>query len=212
MKYRILGPLEIGEGDSQAVIAGGKQRALLALLLLHANEVVSVERLIDELWGDEPPETAAKTLQVHVSRLRKTLRANGAAAVDATDPRGRIDRDDVLVTRPRGYMIRVEPDDLDLSQFEDLVRVGEQGLGDDDPGRAETLLSQALALWRGPALSDVAFGSFGEHELGRLDELRLRARELLIDARLALGRHAEVIGELEALAAEHPLRRGCRVS
>jgi YVTN family beta-propeller protein len=211
VRYRILGPLEVGEGDSPTPIAAGKQRALLALLLLHANEVVPVDRLIDELWGDEPPETAAKSVQVHVSRLRKTLRANGATGAGSPGDGGGSDGgDDVVVTRSRGYMIRVEPEDLDLRRFEDLLAAGDVALGEDDPDGAEKLLTQALALWRGPALADVAFGSFAQHELGRLDELRLRAQEQRIEARLALGRNAEVIGELEPLTAEHPLKEGLR--
>jgi YVTN family beta-propeller protein len=203
LDFRILGPLEVGDRGSPVAISGAKQRALLALLLLHANEVVPVGRLIDELWGEEPTETAAKSLQVYVSRLRKTLRAtNGGDRADAPD--------EVLVTRPRGYMLRVEPGELDLERFERLLAEGEAALRDNEIARAESLLSQALSMWRGPPLAGVDFGSVARSEVGRLEELRLRAQEQRIEAELSLGRHSEAIGELEALIAEHPLRERLR--
>ena len=196
MRYRILGPLEVGAKGSPLPISSAKQRALLAILLLHANEVVSVERLIDELWGQSPPETAAKSLQVYVSRLRKALRGNAAGGA--------------LLTRPGGYMIRVEPGELDLDRFEKLLADGDKALRQGDGRRAATLLTDALAMWRGPPLTDVEFGSLGHDEIGRLEEMRLRAEEQRIEANLRLGRHAEVIGELEALVAVHPLRERLR--
>jgi YVTN family beta-propeller protein len=201
--FRILGPLEVGERGMPLAISGAKQRALLAILLLNANKVVPVERLIDELWGEQPTETAAKSLQVYVSRLRKVLRTDGDADEDITG-------DEVLLTRPRGYMVRVEPGELDLERFERLLAEGEAALGENDPRRANDLLSEALALWRGPPLADVEFGSVARNEVGRLEELRLRAQERWIETEVALDRHAEAVGVLEALVAEHPLNERLR--
>ena len=188
MEFRLLGPLEVAEHDRSLALGGVKQRSLLAVLLLHANEVVSADRLIDELWGDAPPPTAAKSLQVHVSRLRKEL------------GEGR------LATRAPGYVLHVDPSELDLARFEQLV--GEARTA--DPGGAAQKLRQALALWRGPALADLAYEPFAQAEIARLEELRLAALEQRIDADLATGRHAELVGELEALVAEHPLRERLR--
>lgn len=199
LRYRILGPLEVGDRGSPLPIAGAKQRALLAVLLLHANEAVSIERLIDELWGERPPETAIKSLQVYVSRLRKILRADDAGGADGPE-------NGVLVTSPGGYMIRVEPGELDLDRFKALLAEGDAVLREGDGRRAAILLTDALDIWRGPPLTDVEFGSLGRDEIGRLDDLRLRAQEQRIEANLVLGRHAEVTGELQALVAEHPLR------
>jgi DNA-binding SARP family transcriptional activator len=181
MEFRILGPLEVLDGDRPVPLGGPRQRALLAILLTRANEVVSTERLIDELWGEQPPRAAANTVQYYVSQLRKTLGA------------------DRIVTRPPGYLIRIEPRELDLERFEQLVQ---QGRPDD--------LSEALGLWRGPALADLAYEAFAQAEIARLEEVRLAALEQRIDADLTLGRHAELVGELEALVAEHPLRERLR--
>jgi DNA-binding SARP family transcriptional activator len=183
MEFRILGPLEVAEGGRQVAIAGSKQRALLAILLLHPNAVVSRDRLIDELWGASPPETAPTALQIHVSQLRKSL--------------GR----DVIVTRAPGYMIRVEADELDLERFEQLV---EEARGKDAAAAAETL-REALRLWREPPLADLD-GSVALPERGQLEEQRLSALEHRIDAELELGLHGEQVPELEALVREEPLR------
>jgi YVTN family beta-propeller protein len=196
MDYRILGPLEVAEDDREVVLGRGRQRSLLALLLLHANEVVSSERLIDELWGDAPPPTAAKTVQVYVSQLRKSLR-NG-------DPEG------PLLTRGPGYVLRIGPDELDLHRFERAVADGRRALDSDAPDRAAAALRAGLSMWRGPPLADFAYEPFAQAEIARLEELRLAAIEQRIDADLELGRQAEVVGELEALVAEHPLREGLR--
>ncbi len=188
MEFRLLGPLEVIEGERSLALGGVKPRSLLALLLLHANEVVSADRLIDQLWGDEPPATAAKSVQVHVSRLRKEL------------GEGR------LVTRAPGYLLQVEPSELDLARFEQL-------LGDargTDPENARQKLRQALALWRGNALADLEYEPFAQIEIARLEELRQAALEQRIDADLATGRHTELVGELEALVVEHPLRERLR--
>ena len=194
----MLGPLEVFDGTRAVVIGGGKRRSLLALLLLHSNEVVSADRLIDELWGERPPPTAAKGLQVYVSQLRKELQ-NGA------------ERDgDVLVTRANGYLLRLGSDDLDVQRFERSVSAGERALAAGEADRAAQRLRQGLALWRGPPLADFTYEPFAQQEIARLDELRLVALEQRIDADLALGRHAQVIAELEALVREHPLRERIR--
>jgi predicted ATPase/DNA-binding SARP family transcriptional activator len=192
--FGILGPLEVTDHGREPVIASGKQRALLAILLLHANEVVSSDRLIEELWGEQPPASVAKSLQVQVSRLRKALGG----------------REGPLITGPNGYSIRVAPGELDLERFTRLAEDGRRALGADDPGRGADLLREALSLWRGPPLADFAFESFAQPEIGRLEELRLAALEDRLDADLACGQHAELVGELEALVAAHPLRERLR--
>ena len=192
MEFRILGPLEVWDGGCEVSLGGRKPRALLALLLLHPNEVVSADRLIDELWGEDPPERAAAALRVNVSRLRKAL------------------PQDVLATRSPGYVIRVEPDELDLHRFERLVDEGRSLLARGLAADASERLREALSLWRGPALADFAYESFAQTAIARLEEIRLAAVELRIDADLALGRHDELVGELEALVAEQPLRERLR--
>ena len=186
-EFRILGPLEVADESGRIALAGKKQRALLALLLLHANEVVSRDRLIDELWGEEPPATAANALQVHVHALRKLL--------------GR----DRLETRGTGYVLHVEPGELDLHRFEQFVDEAESALAQNPAAAADTL-RRALELWRGPALGDFAYEELAQAEIARLEELRLAAQESLIEASLASGRHADVVAELEDLTRSHPLR------
>ena len=173
--------------------------ARLALFLLHANETLSSDRLIDELWGERPPATAAKTVQVYISRLRKTLtdEADEASA-------------GVVVTREHGYELAVDPDRLDAHRFEALVAEGRTALAAGRPGRAAEVLEQSLSLWRGPPLADLAYERFAQREIARLDDLRVAASEQLIEAKLALGAHAEVLGELEALIGEHPFRERLR--
>jgi len=193
--FRILGPLEVTDQGREPVIAGGKQRALLAILLLHANEVVSSDRLIEELWGEQPPASVAKSLQVHVSRLRHALERDGGNGADS-----------VVVTRGGGYLVRVGPGELDLERVERLIEEGSGALAEGAPERALELLREALALWRGPPLAEFAYQSFAQGEIARLEELRLTAIEQRIDAELALGRHAHLIGELERLVELHPYR------
>jgi DNA-binding SARP family transcriptional activator len=189
MEFRILGPLEAYEAGKQIPVGGAKQRALLAVLLLQANRVVASDRLIDALWDEQPPETARKAVQVYVSQLRKLLGA------------------DVLVTRSPGYLLRVEPGMLDLDRFEALRREAR----DADPEIAADKLREALALFRGRPLADLANERFAQGEIARLEELGLAALEERIEAELRLGLHAELASELEALAAENPLReRLCR--
>jgi DNA-binding SARP family transcriptional activator len=189
VEFRILGPLEVVEQGRSLALGGARQRALLALLLTRANQVVSTDRLIDELWGERAPKAAANALQYHVSRLRKLLASSEA-----------------IVTREPGYLIRVGSNELDMLRFERLVEEGQRS----SPEAAAKLLREALALWRGPALADLAHESFAQSEILRLEELRLVALEGRIDADLALGRAAELVAELEALAGEHPLRERLR--
>ena len=189
MEFRVLGPLEVADGDSLVPLAGA-QRALLALLLLSANEVVSSDRLIEELWGDRSPESGRTALQVRVSQLRKALGEWGG----------------LVVTRAPGYVLRVDAEQLDLVRFERLVAEAEGA----DPGVAASKLREGLSLWRGSPLADLGFESFAQPAIARLEELRLVAIEKRVDADLALGRHAEVVGELEALVVEHPLRERVR--
>ena len=182
----------MGWGAALFPSAGHKPRALLALLLLHPNEVVSADRLIDELSSEDSPERAGAALRVNVSRLRKAL------------------AQDVLTTRSPGYVIRVEPDDLDLHRFERLVDEARGLRARDLAADAAERLREALSLWRGPALADFAYESFAQAAIALLEEIRLAAVELRIDADLALGRHDELVGELEALVAEQPLRERLR--
>jgi predicted ATPase/DNA-binding SARP family transcriptional activator len=188
VEFRILGPLELVENGRSVELAGARQRTLLALLLLHANEVVSSDRLIDGLWGERPPATAAKVLQNAVSQLRRSL------------------GDGVVVTRAPGYLLQVDPDAVDAHRFEALLEQGRSALAAGGPAQAARVLREALGLWRGQALDGFAYEPFAEGEATRLEELRLRALEERIEADLALGRHADLVGELERLVTEHPLR------
>jgi len=188
MEFRLLGPLEVVEHDRSLALGGRKQRSLLAILLLHANDVVSTERLIDELWGESPPATVAKSIQVYVSRLRKQLGGSR------------------LVTRTPGYVLHADPSELDVARFERLVVEARSA----DPRTAAERLREALALWRGPPLADLAYERFAQAEIARLGELRVAALEQRIDAELASGRHVEVVGDLEALVSEYPLRERLR--
>jgi DNA-binding SARP family transcriptional activator len=187
VEYRILGRLEVNDDGRAVAIGGPKPRALLAILLLHANAVVSRERLIDELWDASPPETATAALQVHVSQLRKAL------------------GHDAIATRSPGYLIHVEEGQLDLDRFERLIDIARTK---ESAAAAETL-RDALALWRGPPLADVD-DAVARPERGRLEEQRLSALEQRIEADLALGRHAELVPELDRLVREHPLRERLR--
>jgi DNA-binding SARP family transcriptional activator len=192
VEFRILGPLEVRHEGRPVRIDGAKERALLAFLLLHAGEPVSVDRLIDELWGDSPPATARKSVQVRVAGLRRVLPG------------------DVLLTRGDAYLIRLQPTQLDLHRFEQLVSDASRLLADGDPTAAVATLHDALALWRGPPLADFAYEPFAQPAIARLEELRAHALELRIDAHLELGRHARVVGELEGLVAAHPFRERVR--
>jgi DNA-binding SARP family transcriptional activator len=198
MEFRILGPLEVLDEGRLVRLGGGKQRALLAMFLLHRGETLSTDRLIDELWGERPPATAAKALQVHISRLRKAL--------------GLEDHDSgvVVVTREHGYELKLDPECLDVHRFDRLLAEGRSELAAGRPERALAALEGALSLWRGPPLGDLAYEPFAQREIARFEDLHMAALEQLFDAKLALGRHGEVIGELEALIGEYPYREGLR--
>jgi DNA-binding SARP family transcriptional activator len=188
MEFRILGPLEVRRGEESLRLGGMQQRALLAILLLHANTPVTIDRLIEELWPERPPATAAHTVRVYVSNLRKLL------------------GHERLVTSGPGYLIRVERDELDLERFERLAQEGREALGTRAPDRAAAWFADALALWRGEALADFVYEPFAQGPIARLQELRLTALEDRLDADLASGRHTDLVGELQALVAEHRLR------
>ena len=190
MEVRILGPLEVRAGDRVLPVTGARQRALLAVLALHANEVVSSDRLLDELWEEEQPGSGATALQVRVSQLRKALGAAGKR----------------IETEQPGYVLRLGHDELDLFSFERLLAEADGA----EPGTAAARLREALALWRGAALSEFAYERFAQAAIGRLEELRLVAIERRVEADLALGRQGQVVAELEGLIVEHPLREGFR--
>ena len=197
MEFKVLGPLEVRENGTVLELGGAKQRAVLALLLLHANEVVSLERLIDGIWGERPPDTAAAAVHGSISRLRKALEPEGAPYR-------------LLQTHAPGYVVTAETEAVDSHRFECLAAEGKDALERGDAARAAKLLYEALGLWRGPALADIAHTIADRTEVDRLEEERLAALEERIDADLALGRHAVLVPELEALAARHPLRERLR--
>jgi DNA-binding SARP family transcriptional activator len=201
IEFRILGPLEVLNEGRPVALGGGKPRALLAVLLLHPNEVLTTDRLVDELWGERAPPTAAKAVHVHVSRVRKALAAGAADGGHGEGP---------LVTRERGYELRLDPERLDSQRFERLVAEGRRELAEGRPRRALAALEEALSLWRGEPLADLAYEPFAQAEIARLNDLRVGALELLVEAKLGLGRHAEVVGELETLIADHPYRERLR--
>jgi peptide/nickel transport system substrate-binding protein len=188
VEFRVLGPVEVrADGDALA-LGGRKQRALLAFLLLHANEPVSRDRLIEALWGDRPPPSVQQSLDSYVSRLRRALGP------------GR------LLRRPSGYTVVVEPGELDLARFEELVADAREAAARNSAAEAAARLRTALGLWRGPALADILYEPFAAREAERLEERRLAALELRIDAELVAGHGRELVSELEALVYEHPLR------
>src|SRR5262245_24320955 len=192
MEFRILGPLEVRGEDGEVRLRAGKERALLALLLLNANRTLAVDGIVDGLWGEDVPETAQKMVQVYVSHLRKLL------------PR------DTLRTRPPGYALAVEPEQLDLHRFETAVAEARAELEAGDAGVAAERFAEALALWRGPALAEFTGEPLAQIEAARLDDLRMYAVEGRLEAELALGRHDAAVSELEALVAQHPLRERLR--
>ena len=203
MEFRALGDLEVLEDGLAVALGSHQQRAVLAVLVLSAGEVVSSDRLVEALWGDRPPATAAKTVQVYISRLRKTL--NGAQA-------GTSASEGWIVTVDHGYVLRVDPEQVDVRAFERLLERGRAAFADREFDAAAMVLTRALGLWRGAPLADFTFDAFAAGEIARLRELRLEALEIRIDAGLALGRHAALVAELEALTAEHPLRERLRAA
>jgi YVTN family beta-propeller protein len=192
MEFLVLGPLEVRDGASSLPLGGAKQRALLAILLLHNGQVVATDTLVDALWGERPPETAPTALHGLVSSLRKLLGT------------------ELIVTRSPGYLVRLGSHRLDLDRFEALARAGLRALDQGDASRAATRLGAALELWRGPALGDVRDTPLVQPEIRRLEELRSAVLEDRIEADLALGRSAEVVGELESLVAREPFRERLR--
>ncbi len=187
-EFSVLGPLEVRCDGEPVGLGGQRQRALLALLLLNANRVVGTEQLVDRLWGEHPPPTATASLQNGIGHLRKALGA------------------DRVETRPPGYRIRVDGDELDLTSFERVLHDARSL----PPEVRATALRDSLARWRGPPLADFTYEAFAQSEIARLEELRLTALEERIDADLELGRDAELVGELESLIAAHPLRERLR--
>ena len=194
MEYRILGGLEVQDGARAVPVRGPRRRALLVHLLVNANEVVPVERLLEDLWGGDQPASGISALRVRVSQLRKAIE----------------DGEAVILTRPPGYVLHVAPDELDALRFERLLAQGRKARAAGKADLAAAMLRDALALWRGPALADVAYEPWAQAESARLEELRKVALEERIDADLALGRHAELVGELEALVTAEPLRERLR--
>jgi DNA-binding NarL/FixJ family response regulator/DNA-binding SARP family transcriptional activator len=195
VEYRILGPLEVVDEGEPVSLGRLKERLVLAVLLLHANEFVSRERLIDELWGESPPPTARKAVNVYVSQLRKALTRNGR---------------DPIATADGGYRFGVEPGELDSTRMDHLLATARERAAAGELETAAELLREALALWRGPALAGLLLESHGRDEVAQLDELRLTALMDRIDCDLALGRHEDVLGELHVLVGEHPLRERLR--
>ena len=192
MRFQILGPCEAYQDGSPLPLGGVKQRALLAALLLDAGRVVSADKLIDDLWGEEAPFQARHNLQELVSQLRKTLRTAGTG--------------DYIVTRASGYVIELAPGELDLHRFELLVSEGRESFSAGDATTAAAKIAEALALWQGPPLADLAFEGFAQQEIARLEELRVSVIEERIAVELALGRHADIVGELQSLVSANPLR------
>jgi DNA-binding SARP family transcriptional activator len=196
MRFHVLGPLEVEADDGPVALGGPKERLLLAHLLARPNQVVSVEALVQGLWGEQPPPTAAKTLQSHVKRLRRVLepgRARGAVG-------------EVLVTRQPGYLLRVAPGALDAARFEELTDKARRALADGAAPAAGAMLREALGLWQGQAFEEFLDTDVGAAESDRLAELRLVAQEDRIEADLQVGRHRELVAELEGLVRDQPLR------
>jgi DNA-binding SARP family transcriptional activator/streptogramin lyase len=193
MEFRILGPLEAVEDGRTVALGPSKQRALLAVLLLHVNEVISRDRLIEDLWGERAPETAAASLHTYVSKLRRVLEPGNVA-----EPQ-------VLITRAPGYLLEVDPAQVDLQRFELLAARGKRELVAGEPTAAATL-AEALSLWRGSPLYEFGSAPFVLAESRRLQELWISTVEDRIDADLSVGRHRDVVAELDALVAKHPYR------
>jgi DNA-binding SARP family transcriptional activator len=192
VEFRVLGPLQVLDDGRPVPLGGGKQRATLAILLLHRNEVASRDQLIDGIWGASPPPTAVPTLKTYISRLRRVLPEDGRGAR--------------LTTQPPGYRLRVEPSELDLERFETLLGQSRSALASGEVRTARESLGKALSLFRGTPLQDLTYAPFAPAEIGRLEAARLSALEQRLDADLATGRHAEVVDELESLVARHPFR------
>lgn len=201
MQFRILGPLEVWNGDQRIALSAPKPRALLAILLLHADQVVSTDRLIDELWGERAPPTARNIIQGYVAELRRALQGGQ----DVLAPAGHL-----LVTSPPGYRLQVTPGALDLHRFEELFAQAKAAIREAAPDQAAGLLRAALRLWRGPVLANVAETPSVQTAVQKLEERRLAALEERIEAELALGGHSDLVGDLRGLVAEFPFRERLR--
>jgi DNA-binding SARP family transcriptional activator len=195
VEFKILGPLEVTRNGAPVVLQGMKQRIVLAALVSAANDVVSVDCLVDWLWQWSVPAKASAIIQAHVSRLRRILEPDRQPWAAP----------DLLLRRSPGYLLQVEPDQVDALRFERLLTEGRAALERDEPQRAAELLRTALAIWRGRALADVALVGPAQDPISRLDSLRLSATAMRIEADLVLGRHFAVVPELESLRREHPL-------
>lgn len=189
MEFRVLGPLEVTDGAADLTPSAARLCAVLSLFLLRHNQPISANKLIQELWGESPPRSALPTLQTYVYRLRRAL-----------GPR--------VFTRSAGYVLEINPSDLDLCQFDELLREGKESLGQGRYEGASSLLSQAESLWRGPALDGVALGEVLSAHVTRIEESRLSAMDMRLDADLRLGRHRDMIGELKELTSTNPLHEG----
>jgi DNA-binding SARP family transcriptional activator/class 3 adenylate cyclase/tetratricopeptide (TPR) repeat protein len=196
IEFLMLGPLEARRAGQPLKLGSIKHRMLLAKLLLHANQVLSTDELIDTVWGERPPPTVRQSLQNHVAALRRLIEQAGTPA----------GRPRTLLTRDPGYLLQVDPDQIDLHRFRRMVDEGRAALEGGEPWTAARLLHEAVALWRGPVLADVVVAGASWPELAGIDELEISAIEARIEADLVAGRHAELIGELEALIRLHPLR------
>jgi DNA-binding SARP family transcriptional activator len=193
VELRILGPFQVcDDSGREVVLPTGRERALLAALVLRRDEVVSVDALVDALWGEAAPGTAVKAVQGYVSHLRRVLGSDGA-----------------IVTQAPGYVLRVPAEAVDARRFESLAAQGWRTL-EDDPAAALVTFERALRLWRGSALAEFGFAEFAQREIRRLEELRLETLEGRFEAMLQLGRHGAVVAELETRVAEHPLRERLR--
>ena len=200
MEVRILGPLEVTRGGTPLALGGTKQRAVFAMLALRVNRVVSMDFLVDGLWGTAPPTDPTNVVQVYLSRLRKALHPAGTPETRTTA---------ALIRRKPGYLLQLDPEHLDLHRFQRLAREGSQLLPA-APDAAAAALTDALGLWRGVPLAEFTEEPFARDEIPRLEELRLNALTARIQADLAVGRHAELIGELEDLTVRYPLHEGLR--
>jgi DNA-binding SARP family transcriptional activator len=192
VEFRILGTMEVLDGDQRVDLPAGRGRALLALVVLHTGEVVSAERLIDELWGEYPPATASTVVQGLVSKLRRLLEPG----------RGKGEPAGILETVGPGYRLAVDPDAIDANRFKRLLDEARLATGEARSAK----LAGALRLWRGPALADFTYEPFAQQAIAALEELRLAAIEDRIDADLALGQHIDLVAEIEELVAAHPFR------
>ncbi|MEN8234143.1 MAG: AfsR/SARP family transcriptional regulator, partial [Actinomycetota bacterium] len=189
MEFRVLGPIEVEVGGEVVAVPAARQRALLALLLVHAGEVLSADRIIEDLWGEDLPSSGASALRFHVSKLRSVL---------GVDP-------SPIVTSGSGYVLEIGPESIDAGRFEERLAEALDVMRD-DPEQAGSLLSEALSLWRGEPFSGLGDPSFVDAEVRRLNERRAQAVEMQFAAELASGRHADIVGDLEAMVAGSPYR------